>query len=274
MSQRKEGDKNLADKKMAEEEWIDVHCHLNMLDVDPEEALRLAQEAGVKTVFTIGTQPEDHPIVLELAERFAPRVYCTLGVHPHDAKLYDAAGESFMVEKCSHPQVVAIGEIGLDYYYDHSDRETQKKVFRRQLEIAVEQNLPVQIHTRDAEPDTVAILQEFGGRVRGLVHCFTGSEWLAREALQLGLNISFSGVVTFKNAEALRQVCKMVPVERMHVETDAPFLTPVPFRGKKNHPAMVVHTAAVVAQLKGLSEQELAERTCANAHQLFTKLKA
>ena len=163
--------------------------------------------------------------------------------------------------------------MGLDYYYSNATHDVQKKSFRRQLEIAVEHDMPVEIHTRDAEPDTVEILQEFGGKVRGLLHCFTGSQWLADQGLALGLNISISGIVTFKNADALRSVVKTIPLDRLHVETDAPFLAPMPHRGKSNEPALMVHTAQKVAELKGVTLEQLSEATNANAKKLFHKLK-
>lgn len=252
--------------------WIDVHTHLNMLEATPEEALKEAQNQGVERIITIGTCPDDHQLVMDLAHQYAPYVYCTLGVHPHDAQAYTDECEAFIRKNVDDERVVAVGEIGLDYYYDNSPREVQQEAFRRQLQIAVDKDLPVEIHTRDAEPDTVSILKEFGGKVRGLIHCFTGTQYLADEALALGMNISFSGVVTFKKAEELRQVCQSVPLDRLHVETDAPFLTPVPHRGKKNHPAFVLHTAEKVAELKGVSLDELARQTRDNAVKLFTKL--
>jgi TatD DNase family protein len=252
--------------------WIDVHTHLNFLKVSPEDALSEASAAGVERCITIGTEPKDHQVVLELARRHYPVVSCTLGVHPHEAKIYTDEIERFIEANLSAREVVAVAEIGLDYYYKTSEPDVQKNVFRRQLKLAQAHHMPVEIHTRDAEADTVAILKEFGGEIRGLVHCFTGTKWLAREALDLGLDISFSGVVTFKNAEELREVARFVPLERMHVETDAPFLAPIPMRGKPNVPAYVIHTARFIAQLKGVSETELMTATVANAHRLFPKL--
>jgi TatD DNase family protein len=252
--------------------WIDVHTHINMLDLSPEEAVRNAQEAGVERMLTIGTQPSDHPLVLDLARRFYPTVHCTLGVHPHDANVYTPEGEDFMRQHFGDKEVVAVGEIGLDYYYDNSDRKTQKEIFEKQLALSIEYNLPVEIHTRDAEADTADILNSFGGKVRGLLHCFTGTQWLADRALDLGLNISISGVVTFKNAEDLRSIVKSVPLDRLHVETDAPFLSPVPMRGKKNIPSYVVHTAKCVAELKNVSMEKLSQYTNTNARKMFPKL--
>lgn len=255
------------------QEWIDVHCHLDRLEGGPEHALRIAREAGVTRVITIGTEPADLPIVIELSEKYAPDVFCTIGVHPHDGVKYNSEVGDFLRKNASHPRVVAIGEIGLDYYYNQSPKEEQILAFREQLQIAAEVGLPVEIHTRDAEEDTVKILKEYEGRVKGIIHCFTGTEYLAKEALNLGYNISISGVVTFKNADGLRTIVRdIVPIDRLHVETDAPFLAPIPMRGKSNTSAYVVHTAQVVADLKGVSLQTLSEQTKKNAEKLFFKL--
>ena len=252
--------------------WIDIHTHLNFLDEGPPEAVNRALAQGVERMITIGTCPADHKTVLELAEKFSPYVYCTLGVHPHEAELYNDAVEEFIGEHLHHERVVAVAEIGLDYYYDNSPRQKQEEAFRRQLSLSLEHDLPVQIHTRDAEADTIRILKDFGGEIKGLIHCFTGTQELADECLAMGLNISFSGIITFKNAGDLRAVVQSVPLERLHVETDAPFLTPVPFRGKKNTPAYVVNTAEKVAALKGISLEELQQQTSENAKTIFKKI--
>ncbi|MEZ0392503.1 MAG: TatD family hydrolase [Pseudobdellovibrionaceae bacterium] len=252
--------------------WIDVHAHLDMLEDSPEVTLQKAKAAGVSKIVTIGTEPSDHEFVLKTAKQFYPDIYCTLGVHPHQGMQWKEEIGDWIEKHLPEKEVIAVGEIGLDYYYNQSPVEEQKLAFRRQLEIARKHRMPVQIHTREAEQDTVEILKEFKGEVGGLIHCFTSSAWLAQEVLDLGFNISFSGVVTFKNAESLRETCKMVPLNRLHVETDAPFLAPVPQRGKKNTPAFVVHTASLVAQLKGVSEEELAAATNENARQLFPKI--
>ncbi|PIS11953.1 MAG: TatD family deoxyribonuclease [Bdellovibrio sp. CG10_big_fil_rev_8_21_14_0_10_47_8] len=252
--------------------WIDVHAHLDMLEESPAETLKRAQAAGVQKLITIGTEPSDHEFVLKTAKQFYPDVYCTLGVHPHQGIQWQESVGQWIEDHLSEKEVVAVGEIGLDYYYNQSPVENQREAFRRQLDIAKRHKMPVQIHTREAEQDTIEILREFRGEVTGLIHCFTSSADLAKECLDLGYNISFSGVVTFKNAESLRETCKMVPLDRMHVETDAPFLAPVPQRGKKNTPAFVVHTAALVAQLKEISLEQLAEQTNENARQLFPKI--
>jgi TatD DNase family protein len=252
--------------------WIDMHAHLDRLEHSPEEALKLAESQNVQKTITIGTEPNDLALVLSIAEKFYPRAFCTLGVHPHEGVLYTDEAEKFIRENAARKEVVAVGEIGLDYYYEHSPREPQQEAFRRQLQLASELNLPVEIHTRDAEPDTVEILKEYKGKVTGLIHCFTGTQWLAEKALDLGFNISISGVVTFKNADDLRKTVQYIPLDRLHVETDAPFLAPVPHRGKKNTPAYVVHTAEVVSQLKNVSLEKLADATTGNAFKLMTKL--
>lgn len=252
--------------------WIDLHCHLNFLEVSDEEAINKAIAAGVGKIVTIGTEPKDHTIVVELAKKWSPYVYCTLGVHPHEAEKYDIDCEQWMKNHLQEECVVAVGEIGLDFYYDHSPREIQKSVFRRQLELAREFSLPVQIHTRDAELETVEILKEFHG-LTGVIHCFTGSPWLAKEVLDLGLNLSISGIVTFKNAHSLREIVKNTPRERIHIETDAPFLTPMPFRGKKNEPAYVVKTGEFIASLLNITTDELAAITTKNTLKIFNKIK-
>ena len=257
---------------MSAHSWIDVHTHLNMLDIEPELALAEASARGVDRMITIGTNPQDWPLVLSLAERHGPEVFCTLGLHPHDARLWTPEAQTYLRQNLTHPRVVAVGEIGLDYFYDNSPREVQKVAFREQMELAAKLRMPVEIHTRDAEADTLVILKEFAGRVTGILHCFTGTWELAEPALALGYHLSFSGVVTFKNAEALREVCRKTPVDAMHIETDAPFLAPVPHRGKKNRPAMVVDTAQVVAQTKNMSLEELCYHTTQNAKRMFPKL--
>ena len=254
-------------------EWIDVHCHLNMLEEGVEEAIKNAKAAGVRKIITIGTEPHDLPLVLDLAHKYAPDVYCTLGIHPHDGKVYTKEVGEFIEANAQDPAVVAIGEVGLDYHYDSSPRDQQREAFRAQLAIAQRTGLPVEIHTRDAEEDTINILKEFKGSVTGIIHCFTGTSWLAKEALDLGFNISISGVVTFKNADDLRDTVRGLPLDRIHVETDAPFLAPIPMRGKKNTSAYVVHTAKFVADLKGVTVEQLAEQTKANALKMFPKVQ-
>ncbi|MCB0421629.1 MAG: TatD family hydrolase [Bdellovibrionales bacterium] len=253
--------------------WIDLHTHLNFLETSPDEAIELAQKNGVERLITIGTCPSDLPIVMKLAADHNPIVWCTLGIHPHDAKEFNTDVDTYLQSNVQSPLVVAVGEIGLDFYYDNSPRDEQIKVFRRQLEIAREFHLPVQVHTRDAELETVEVLKEFRGEVKGVIHCFTGTQWLADQVLDLGFNISISGVVTFKNADELRGIVQRVPIDRLHVETDSPFLTPVPLRGRKNTSAYVVHVAEKVAELKNVTVEQLAAQTKENALKMFTKIQ-
>lgn len=252
--------------------WIDMHAHLDKLEEGIDAAILLAQTAGVSKIVTIGTDPGDLKTVLEISKKYYPKVFCTLGIHPHEGQVYTQEIEDFITQNASEPQCIAIGEIGLDYYYNHSNKEDQKHAFRSQMKIAQKMQLPVEIHTRDAEEDTIEILKEFKGDVRGIIHCFTGTQWLADQALKLGYNISISGVATFKNAESLRSVIKGLPLDRIHIETDAPFLAPVPMRGKKNTPAYVVHTAEFVAAMMGVSLERLAEQTEKNAITMFPKM--
>ncbi len=263
--------------------FIDVHCHLDKLKIPFEDALAQAEALGVTRVITIGTEPRDHTIVLDLAKRLYPKVSCTLGVHPHEAELWNESVGEWIRSKVKSSDIaesrgiVAVGEIGLDYYSEggvrqNPEREVQLNAFRRQMELAEELGLPVEIHTRDADDDCAMVLNEFRGRVTGLLHCFTSSLALAKSAVDVGFHISISGVVTFKNAESLREVVKFLPLDRLHVETDSPFLSPVPMRGKSNIPEYVMHTARAVAELKGISLEELSKTTRANAKTLFPKL--
>jgi TatD DNase family protein len=252
--------------------FIDVHTHINMLEIPADEALRLAALSGVGNMITIGTCPDDLPHVLSLAEKYYPVVACSLGIHPHEASLYSPEMADFIRKNAGRKEVVAIGETGLDYFYNNAPKDVQIAAFRAQLELAEELKLPVEIHTRDAEPDTMQILREFKGRAHGLLHCFTGTWEMAKVGLDNGWDISISGVVTFKKAEELREVVKQVPIDRLHVETDAPFLAPMPHRGKKNQPAFVAHTAKAVADLKGVDVLTLQKQLRANAARLFPKL--
>lgn len=252
--------------------FIDTHTHLNMLEAGPEAAIASAESANVRQFINIGTNHKDLPEVLSVAERFYPKVFCTLGVHPHDAKDY-ALATDFLQKHLPQKEVVAVGEIGLDYYYNNSSKEEQLYAFEAQLQLAAAHNLPVEIHTRDAEPDTIDLLKKYSGQVKGLLHCFTGTQWLADQALDIGFNISISGVVTFNKAEQLRAVVKSIPLDRLHIETDAPFLAPMPLRGKKNEPAFMVHTAQKVADLKEVSLEDLAKQVQINTQKLFPKIK-
>ncbi len=253
---------------------VDSHCHLDYLarnGGDLAGVLTRARNAGVGAMLTIGTKLREFDIVRAIAEA-NDDVVCSVGIHPHEAG-NEATDAARLVELARHPKVVGIGETGLDYFYDKSPRAQQQANFRTHLAAATASGLPVIVHTRDADDDTAAMLTEAAGqgRLTGVLHCFTSSLALARHALELGLYISISGIVTFKNAEELRQVVRQIPLDRLLVETDSPFLAPVPVRGKTCEPAFVVHTAARVAELKGVSAAALAAATTENFHALFTR---
>jgi TatD DNase family protein len=252
--------------------WIDVHAHLDKLEEGPQAAVEAALAAGVSRIITIGTEPSDHPFIVEAVNKLSPYVYGTLGVHPHEAGLWNADVKKFIKENIHNPRILAVGEIGLDYYYKHSDPDVQKKSFREQIELAIEYDMPVEIHTRDAEEDTVNILKDYAGKLKGLIHCFTGTQYLADEAVKLGFHFSISGVVTFKSADALRAVVKTIPLENLHVETDSPFLAPIPHRGKQNTPAYMINTAQKVAEIKGIAVDELQAQVIRNAQKIFPRL--
>lgn len=255
---------------------VDSHCHLDFPDYagKVDEVLGRAKAAGVGVCVSIGTELKRFPGVKAVAEAH-DNVWCSVGVHPHESEkelLDDAAA---LIAEAAHPKVVGIGETGLDYYYQHSPREPQQKNFRSHVTAARATGLPLIVHTRDADDDTIAILRDemAKGAFTGLIHCFTGTQRLADAALELGLYISVSGIATFKNSTALREVIKSVPLDRLLVETDAPYLAPVPHRGKTNEPAFVVHTAAMLAELKGVTPGELAAATTGNFFRLFSKVQ-
>jgi TatD DNase family protein len=256
---------------------VDSHCHLDFPDfaAERDDVLARARAAGIGHFLTIGTGLSRFPGVRAVAES-APDIDCTVGVHPHDAKDEPLSGPEVLLKEAEHPKVVGFGESGLDYFYGHSPREQQIANFRAHIAAAREARLPLVVHTRDADDDTIAILEEeqAKGAFTGLIHCFTGTERLARAALDIGFYISVSGIATFKKSESLRDIIKDVPLERLLVETDAPYLAPQPLRGKRNEPAFVVHTAAMLAELKGVGAEALADATTANFFRLFTKARA
>ena len=255
---------------------VDSHCHLDFPDYDGsvDAVVERARAAGVGVCVSIGTELKRFAGVRAVAERF-PDVWCSVGVHPHEAEKELLEGPALLLAEARHPKVVAIGETGLDYYYEHSPRALQIANFRAHIAAGRQAGLPVIVHTRDADDDTIAVLEEemAKGAFSGLIHCFTGTQKLADAALRLGLYISVSGIATFKNSGALREVIQGVPLDRLLVETDAPFLAPMPHRGKTNEPAFVVHTAKMLATLKGVSDSELAAATTENFFRLFTKVK-
>ena len=230
---------------------IDSHTHLYdpVFDADRDDVIRRAREAGISAVISIGCDLETSRRAVDLADRHE-MIYATVGVHPHEVKHLDDAGLAELQKLAAHKKVVGYGEIGLDYYYLHSPKETQQRQFRRQIGLAKELGLPIVVHSRDAKSDTLAILKEEGAEtVGGVMHCFTGDLEMARTAIRMNFYISFSGVLTFANAGALREVARALPLERILVETDCPYLSPVPNRGRRNEPAYIRHTADALARL-------------------------
>ena len=252
---------------------IDSHCHLNYegLVERQSEVLQNARERGVAGFLNISTRKKEWGEIIALAER-EPDVWASVGVHPHEADAHPDLGAAALVKAANHPRVIAIGECGLDYYYDKSDRTAQRERFAAHIDAARQTGLPLVVHTRDAEPDTAEILSAAvrEGGVTGVLHCFTGSAELARMGLDLGFYISLSGIVTFKNAADLQETAKWLPADQMFVETDSPFLAPVPHRGQKCEPAFVADTANFVAGLRGENPEQLAEATTANFFKLFS----
>ena len=253
--------------------WIDSHAHIDKLSPSVQEILESAKSVGVFRILTIGTEPRDWREVIRLCEEYPPELYGTLGMHPHTAKDFNEECEEFLKKHLNLKRIVAVGEIGLDYHYEHSERKVQKEVFEKQLSMAYDLKMPVEIHTREAEEDTAFFLKKFKGKARGLLHCFTGSYDLARQALDYGFNISFSGILTFKNTAGLRETCKKIPLDRLHIETDSPFLSPEPYRGKENQPARVSVLAKLVAELHSVDLQTLSDQLKQNTWDLFPKIK-
>jgi TatD DNase family protein len=255
--------------------FIDSHAHIDgpEFDADRDEVLTRAQAAGISAILNVGTG-DPHSGAFERAVELGKNysfVYTAVGTHPHDARLYDDKAEEKLKTLVRDEKVLAWGEIGLDFHYDNSPREAQVEAFRRQLRAAREYELPVVIHTREAEAETIEILRsEYdGAERRGVFHCFSGSADLARRALELGFLISFSGIVTFKKADELREIASEVPVDRLLIETDCPFLTPVPYRGKRNEPGFVVEVARCLAGIHGIEIEEIARVTSDNFRRLF-----
>ena len=255
---------------------IDSHCHIDgeQFDVDRDDVVDRAREAGVEALLNVGTgdpHSDDFRKAVAVAERY-DSVYASVGVHPHDAKLYDNAAETHLIDLVrSSEKVIAWGEIGLDYYYDHSPRDVQRTVFIRQIRTARELGLPIIIHSREANEETVEILEKECSydRFCGIMHCFGGTAEMVEALLPLGFYISFAGNVTFKKADDLREAARAVPLKRLLIETDCPFLTPVPFRGKRNEPSYVAHTAAFLADFYRVPLEMLAEQTTRNFYSIF-----
>ena len=255
--------------------YIDSHAHVESEDFDGDRSAMIARavDAGVEIIVAVGNgdiAKDSHAAAQRLAEKY-DFIYTTVGVHPHEARRLDEALYARLAELAAHPKVIAWGEIGLDYHYDNSPREVQREAFRKQLQMARERRLPAVIHTREAEEDTLRILREawVGANLPGIIHCFTGTRQFAEAAVEMGFVISFSGVVTFKKSEDLRLTARSLPLDKILIETDAPFLAPVPFRGRRNEPAYVVETARAIGELHGRSGEEIGRLTAANFKRLF-----
>jgi TatD DNase family protein len=257
--------------------FIDSHCHLNYKGLIEDQAavLERAASASVTTMLNISTRESEWDAVLATAEK-APNIWASVGIHPHEADAHAHIDTAKLVARAANPKVIAIGESGLDYYYDHSNRDQQRTSFRAHIAAARDTSLPLIIHTRDAEEDTAAILtEEMGqGAFPGVIHCFTASQDFADKALALGLYISISGIVTFKNAKDLQVTATVIPADRLLIETDSPFLAPVPHRGRPCEPAFVADTARFLSGLRGVPVETLAAETSANFYRLFSKAHA
>ena len=253
---------------------VDSHCHLDFPDfgTEREAIVARARSAGVETMLTIGTRLDEFATVRAIAEAHN-EIWCSVGVHPHEAKDYAALAPQQLVALAAHPKVVGIGETGLDFHYDLSPRDIQERLFRTHIAASRETGLPLIIHAREADGEVAGILDE-ERPPPGVMHCFSSGRPLAEAALALGFYISISGIVTFRNAEELRAIVRDLPLDRLLVETDAPYLAPAPYRGKRNEPAYVAATAAAVAELKGIELQHLAATTSANFFRLFGKASA
>jgi len=249
--------------------FIDTHCHLDKLNTTPEEAVKQAKQEGVETMVTISVNEESFNFVSNAVMQFKD-VYGTVGVHPHDASEFNSSLEQSILELArEQDKMIAIGETGLDYHYMNSSAENQQSAFRKQLQIAVELNLPVVLHSREAEADTINILKEIPVPALGVAHSFTSSLKMARTLLDMGWFLGINGIVTFKNAEDLRELVRWIPMDRLLLETDSPFLAPVPFRGKPNKPAHIPVIASFIAELRKIPIEHLAEKTSENANGLF-----
>ena len=256
---------------------VDSHCHLDFPDFADELDTVVARAAGegVGVLLTISTRIKTFGQILAIAERF-DNVFCTVGTHPHNAAEEPDTAPEEIIRLSQHPKVIGIGEAGLDYHYDRSPRDIQAQVFRTHIAAARATGLPLVIHTRDADADTAAILEdEMGkGAFSAILHCFSAGRALAETGFELGFHISFSGILTFKNADEIREVAQIAPAERILVETDAPYLAPVPYRGKRNEPAYVKNTAKVLAETRRVPEDEIARQTTDNFFRLFQKIPA
>jgi TatD DNase family protein len=250
---------------------IETHCHLDYLDENElESTLERCAEVGIERIVTIAVSPDNLDKVLALTKAY-PNIWGTQGIHPHEAEGYTPEIGRIITERCGDPRIVAVGEIGLDYFYDHADRVVQREVFEAQLQIAADLDMPVVIHTRDADEDTRSILQNFSGSLkqRGVIHSFTSGLPLAQYCLDEGFMLGFNGITTFNRAENVREVVAATPVEKIVLETDAPYLTPVPYRGKPNAPYYLPFIAEKIAEIKGCDVEQLLSQARINSFSLF-----
>jgi TatD DNase family protein len=254
---------------------VDSHCHLNYPQFsDLDGVIARARDAGVSVMQTISTKRSDFAEVKAIAETY-PQVYCSIGIHPHEADSHLDVSEAILLQEATHPRVIGIGETGLDYFYEHSARAAQQDMFRRHIAVGRALGLPVIVHSRDADEDTVSILQEeyAKGAFTFLIHCFSSTKYLADKSIEIGGYISLSGIITFKKSDALRTIASEIDISRLLVETDAPYLAPVPHRGKVAEPAHTKHTLEKLAEIKGCSPEMVAKATTDNFFALFTKAK-
>lgn len=254
--------------------FFETHCHLDYLKSLPmEEIIQKSQDEGVRKFITVCVSPDNFDKVIEISKKYVGTVYCSQGIHPHEAKLFtDSIGKTILENALNNSDVVkAIGEIGLDYHYDNSPRDAQREAFEKQLELAVKTNLPVIIHSRDADSDTISILKNFLPTLskKGVIHSFTGSKELAEFAIQNEFYLGFNGIITFKKAESVRDIVKITPIESILFETDCPFLTPVPHRGKENAPHYIPLIAQKVAEIKNIAAEDLFKIVYTNSLKLF-----
>jgi TatD DNase family protein len=251
-------------------ELIDTHCHLEMsaFDSDRDEVIKRAAEENIKYIINIGSDREGNIKGLRVSEKY-PTIFSAVGIHPHDAKRLDESLYNEIKDWIKKPKVLAVGEIGLDYHYLHSSKNAQIEAFRRQAAMAREAGLPIIVHSRDAKEDTIRVLREEASGIQGVLHCFSGDADMAETALKMGFYISIAGPVTFKNAKNLQKIAGMIPDERLLIETDAPYLSPVPLRGKRNEPSFIRHTAQKLAEIRGVTIFDIARITVLNAKKLF-----
>lgn len=266
MSKKKKRDIPIFDHPIFE-----THCHLDYLkERSTAETIALCGEKGINKLITISVSPDNLDKVIEIAKTNED-VFCTQGIHPHEAKQWSDNVEKKILENSQYEKVVAIGEIGLDFHYNNSPKEQQIEVFKRQLEIATEKGLPVVIHSRDADAETIAVLEEMAPKMpkKGVIHSFTSGPELAKKAIELGFHLGFNGIITFKNAEAVRDIVNLTPLDRILLETDSPFLTPMPYRGQENGPQFLPFIAEKIAEIKQVSIDEVLQRTYTNSIELF-----